>query len=258
MLNDPRVSACIVLYKSGSEVLNTVKCIQACETPIILYLADNSPKDDTARIIQAMCPGAIVLKQPYNVGFGRANNAVLNQLRTHYHLLVNPDITFEPDLVARMVAYMDTHKDVAILAPRVLNPDGTEQLLPKRQPTVRYLLGGKLGRFGKIFRRWRDEYTRADETFTEPTEIDFASGCFLMIRSQIFYKLKGFDPRFFLYLEDTDLSRRVKQQQFGKIIFHPDMQVTHAWKRESFHSTRALMMHLKSAFKYFTKWGWRW
>lgn len=257
MLTDPRVSACLVLYHSGAQVINAVKCIQASTIPVELYIVDNSPAEPTARVIQTMCPQAMVLSQQKNLGFGRANNAVIPHLRSQYHLLINPDVTFEPDLIERMVAFMDEHKDVNVLTPRVFNPDGTEQFLPRRQPTVRYLLGGRLGKFNGRFRQWREEYTMQNERITAPVEVRYATGCFLLIRTPIFYQMHGFDERFFLYHEDSDLSRRVVEF-YPKLVYHPDMHVTHAWHRDSSHRFKPLMQHVISTFKFFTKWGWRW
>ena len=69
--------------------------------------------------------------------------------------------------------------------------------------------------------------------------MEFATGCFLLIRTSVFQKLEGFDPRFFLYQEDSDLSRRVLEQNLGSIVYHPDMTVTHRWARENTRTFRA-------------------
>lgn len=256
MLTDPRLSACLVLYHSGLDVLHTVECLKKATEKIELFVVDNSKEDGTGLAVQAACPGVGYFEQEKNIGFGRANNVVLPYLRSVYHLILNPDVTFDEGLLSRMVAYMDAHKDIAILTPRVLNPDGTEQYLPKYRPTVKYLLGGFLQNKGKIFDTWRREFTMQDETITEPIEVEFATGCFMMIRTQFFRELKGFDPQFFLYQEDSDLTLRARQ--LGKVVYHPDMVITHAWKRESHRSLKGIRMHVVSTLKLFRKWGWKW
>ncbi|MGN0747470.1 MAG: glycosyltransferase family 2 protein, partial [Aristaeellaceae bacterium] len=85
------VSACIVLYHAGDEVLRAVQCVKDSTLPVELFVADNSPECDTAGRIAALWPEVRLLPQQENVGFGRANNAVLPHLRSRYHLLVNPD-----------------------------------------------------------------------------------------------------------------------------------------------------------------------
>ena len=77
----------------------------------------------------------------------------------------------------------------------------------------------------------------------------------MLIRTRVFKKLNGFDEGFFLYLEDSDLSRRALDE--GRIVYHPDYAVTHVWNRASHHGTRARAAHIKSSIRFFVKWGWR-
>ncbi len=318
MLNDPRVSACIVLYHSPDTVMKTIRCVQSSTIPVDLYVVDNSPQDPLGRRIAAGCRNVCLISMKKNVGFARANNEVLSRLSSTYHLILNPDVTFDPDLLERMVRFMDQHKDVMVLTPRVFNTDGTEQFLPKRRPTVRYLLGSRLeapgdrafaqaealaeeeaqaartareawqrhdelkASVGDLFRcrslqskadrlarrraalyaraarlrRWRWEYTLRDTDVTGPMEVQFATGCFLLIRTHLFHRLNGFDPHFFLYHEDSDLSMTVQRK--GKIIYHPDMHVTHEWRRDSKRSWIGLLHHVRSTIRFFNKWGWKW
>lgn len=255
-LTNPVLSACIVLYHSGSQVLKTVQCLQDSDIMMQLYIVDNSPKDSLGRQILWQCHAATYLPQSRNIGFGMGHNVVLPSLTSRYHLICNPDVTFPPDLLSRMVQYMDAHPDVAVLTPHVLNADGTVQHLPKRAPTVRYLLGGKLERYGERFARWRADYTLSGASITVPTCVEFATGCFMLIRTAYFQQLGGFDKRFFLYHEDSDLSRRVLRK--GTIVYHPDMVITHAWSRESAHSFKGTLRHVWSTIRYFNLWGWKW
>lgn len=250
------VSACIVLYHADDDVFRAAQSVMDSTLPVDLFLADNSPECDTAARIQAMFPRVTVLPQAGNLGFGRANNAVLPHLHSRYHLLVNPDVSFDPDLIQRMVDWMDAHPEAAVLTPRVFFPDGTEQFLPKKQPTVRYLLGGKLERLGEPFRSYRRDYTLNGQTITAPTPVGFATGCFLLIRTELFRELGGFDDRFFLYQEDSDLSRRVLEK--GQIIYHPDMCITHAWHRENTKTLKGTLRQVHSIIKFFRKWGVKW
>lgn len=254
----PDLSACLVLYHCGPELDKALQCLQASDLPVSVYLCDNSPEETTADRIQWAYPGIVVLPQEGNVGFGRANNAVLPYLRSKYHLIMNPDVTFPPDLLSRMTAYMDEHPNIAILTPRVMNEDGTEQYLPKKRIAVHYLLGGLLEGFGNPFRRWRQEFTLADVDVRLPMPVEFATGCFLLIRTSVFQKLHGFDTRFFLYQEDSDLSRRVLDQKLGSIVYHPEMRVTHKWARENTRTFHGRMRQMRSVVKYFMKWGITW
>lgn len=252
------LSACIVLYHCGEEINEALQCLENSDVEVAVYLCDNSPDEPTADKLQWAFPGVSVLPQSGNIGFGRANNAVLPLLQSRYHLIMNPDVTFDPTLLSRMTAYMDAHPGIAVLTPKVLNTDGTEQFLPKKRISVHYLLGGFLESWGGPFRRWRDEYTLADMDVRAPIPVDFATGCFLLIRTPVFLQLEGFDPRFFLYQEDTDLSRRILEQRLGSIVYHPDMTVTHRWARENTRTFKGRMRQIRSICKYFLKWGISW
>ena len=250
------VSACVVLYRSGESVLDTVRCLEESTEKPEIFVVDNYCLDGVGVKLTQTWPDVQLLPQKENLGFGRGNNVVLPLLHSRYHLLCNPDVTFPPELIGRMTAWMDAHPEAVILTPKVMNPDGTEQFLPKGEVTLRNLLGGRLERLGGCFRRWRRAYTLADVQVTEPREVQFATGCFLFIRTEAFRKLQGFDPRFFLYQEDTDLGRRAREM--GKIIYHPDMVITHAWARENTRTFKGNLRQIQSIFKYFHKWGWKW
>lgn len=253
----PALSACIVLYQSGIEVAKTVQCFDDSDIPLQLFVVDNAPGTTLAHRLKWQCAGIEYRPQKRNLGYGRANNVVLPELTSDYHIICNPDVTFAADLLSRMVAFMDEHPDCAVLTPRVLNPDGTEQFLPKLTPTVHYLLGGFLEKLPGPFRKWRREYTMEDKQVHVPIHVNFATGCFMLVRTRVLVQqLKGFDERFFLYHEDSDLSRRALR--IGSIIYHPDFVVTHDWKRASKGSLRNTLRHIRSTFQYFHKWGWKW
>ena len=252
------LSASLVLYHCGDEIIQALHCIQSADLEVDVFLPDNSPEDMTAERVQWLFPGVVVLPQKKNVGFGRANNAVLPYLNSRYHLIMNPDVSFDPLLLRQMISYMDSHPGIAVLTPRVLNEDGTEQFLPKKRIAVHYLLGGLLEGLGGVFRRWREEFTLANMNVTFPIPVEFATGCFMLIRTDAFKRLNGFDPRFFLYQEDSDLSRRILEEHQGSIVYHPGMCVTHRWARENTRTARGRMRQMRSAVKYFMKWGITW
>ena len=135
------LSACIVLYHCGDELTHALRCVQNADLEVDMFLSDNTPEDLTAEKMQWLFPGVTILSQKSNIGFGKANNAVLPLLNSKYHLIMNPDVTFDPSLLGRMVRYMEEHPNIAILTPRVMNEDGTEQFLPKKRVSVHYLLG---------------------------------------------------------------------------------------------------------------------
>ena len=247
MDTDIMVSASIVTYNDINRAPDTVKSIieNTKKYPLRLYVIDNASTDGTADSIEKSGQ-ATVIRQEKNLGFGAAHNVALTQPLGKYHCVINPDITISSDVISDMVDYFEANPDVVMAMPKILNSDGTEQKLPKERPTFKRLFLGRLS--DKI----RGKYVWADKEIIEPTEICFCTGCFFLIRTDMFKKLLGFDERYFMYLEDADLALKAKSK--GKVMMLPQFEVTHAWERESSKSIRYLLIHIISSFKFLLKW----
>ena len=251
IFTEPMLSACIVLYHSGMHVLHAVQCFQESDIELELHVVDNSPGGTLGEHLQWQCPGVQYYPQRKDLGYAGGCNLVIPNLRSQYHLVCHPDVTFDDKLLSNMVNYMERNKDCVILTPKVLNADGTEQFLPKRAPTIKYLLGSALKKWPGPFKAWNAEYTLEGADIRTPTSVEVADGCFLLIRTGILRQLQGFDPKFFLTHEDTDLSRRAIE--YGAIVYHPDMVVTHA-KAEKSRNWPEMLKRLCGALRYLRKW----
>ncbi len=247
MSADIFVSASIVTYNDVDRAPDTVSSVikNTQKYPLKLYVIDNASTDGTVDRIEKLGQ-ATVIKNDKNLGFGAAHNAVLNQELGKYHFVINPDITLKSDIIADMVDYFEANPDVVMAMPKILNVDGSEQKLPKERPTFKRLF------FGRLSDKIRSEYVWAEKEITEPCDINFCSGCFFCIRTDIFKKLLGFDQRYFMYLEDADLTLKSKLE--GRVMLLPQFSVIHAWERESARSLKYLFIHIISCFKFLFKW----
>lgn len=248
------VTVSIVSYNNAKELSAVLDCLFSLTKGVQLtvYVVDNHSSDDTCALVKERYPQVHLIALSDNCGFGAAHNQVLSQLTSDYHAVINPDITFDTDVLTALVSYLETQADAVLATPLILNTDGTPQAVPRVLPKRRYMFAGQLERFGGVFRCWRDEYTRRRETFSEPTEIAFCTGCFMLWRTEVLKMLGGFDDRFFLYLEDADLSRRAAAH--GRLMLVPQVSVTHAWEKASGKSGHFLKIHLQSMHRYFAKW----
>ena len=248
------VSVSIVSYNNADELPSVLDSLFAATKGVALsvYVVDNHSADDTLKLLAAQYPQVTVLALDDNVGFGAAHNRVLPLLTSEYHVILNPDIVFENDVLTALCRYLDEDSEAVLATPLILNTDGTPQAVPRVLPKRRYMFAGQLERFGGVFRKWRDAYTRRKETFTQPTPVEFCTGCFMMWRTEALRTLGGFDDRFFMYMEDADLSRR--GATLGKLMLCPQVTVTHAWKKASGKSWHFLKIHLRSMRLYFAKW----
>lgn len=244
------VSAGIVTYNNVSEI---VPCLNSLIEStkgmgVDIYVFDNHSQDDTVHVIHQYFPHVHVIESSGNLGFGRGHNEILKRISSEFHMVVNPDIQFTPKVVSELTVFMRHYPKVGIVTPKIRNADGSEQFLPKRDPKFSYVILSKF----RPLRFFRDEYTRSGEVFNKPTRILSSTGCFFMIRTDVFKKVNGFDERFFMYFEDADLSRRVRKM--SAIVFYPNACVYHAWKRDNTRSFRGVRIFLTSMIKYFWKW----
>ena len=247
------LSASIVVYGGAEQAKLTVASVleNTKKYPLTLYVIDNASPDDTAQKLREISDISLIeLKE--NVGFGGGHNVVLRQNTGKYHAFINPDIELKEDVMAHLVDVMEQNSDIVMIAPKIMYSDGTEQHLPKRHPKFKYLFLGRLARLGGVFKKIRKEYTRENENLEGLCDIEFCSGCFFVIRSEVFKQIGGFDRRYFMYMEDADLSREALK--YGRVVLDTSVCVTHLWKRESAKSLKLLLIHLSSAFKYLKKW----
>lgn len=250
-----QVSGCVVTYNEEDMIEECVSSLLQCTKGVEfqLTISDNCSQDRTVPLLEEKFPQVTILKNEKNGGFGYGHNQILQQVTSKYHVVINPDIVLKEDVISKLVAYMEEHPDVGMITPRILNFDGTEQFLPKRNPSIRYVVLSKF----KPFHKHRQFYTRELDHLETPTEVEFCTGCFFLIRTELFQKIKGFDPRYYMYFEDADLSRTVIQEGY-RIIFYPETSAYHKWNRANTRSVRGIARFLTSMVKYFHKWGWKW
>ena len=254
-----KVTACIVTYGGFEEAAAAAKSLLRCtkEVDLTLYLVDNASPDGTGEKLRETfgeTPRVKVLCLEKNLGFGGGHNAVLDQLDSVYHVVVNPDILLDSDAISALCGYLDTHPEVAMVTPRLLFPDRREQHVPRRKPNVMALLSRQLP--FRFLKKYEDHYLMLDEDLSQEQEIDFCTGCFFVIRTQVLRQVGGFDRRYFMYVEDADLTRKVLAQ--GKAVYWPGATVIHAWHRNPKKKLSSFLQQLWSMSIYFRKWGLRW
>lgn len=253
-----RVSASIVTYGGFEESLVAAQSLltETRGVGLTLYVVDNASPDGTGKkMAQALAgqPGAAVLQLGQNLGFGGGHNQVLPHLQSTYHAVVNPDIRLETDALTAMADYLDTHPDVAAVVPRLLFPDGKEQHVAKRLPSFLALMGRHIPFPGA--KKLNRHYLMLDEDLSQPRDIQFCTGCFFMMRTEVFKAIGGFDNRYFMYFEDVDIGREA--QAHGRLVYLPQVSVYHAWHRKTNSDAGHFLMQLRSMFVYFKKWGFK-
>ena len=193
-----------------------------------------------------------------NLGYGRANNLVLGRLDSDFHLVMNPDVELDRDAIAEAIAAMDADASIGIVAPQVRGSRGEVQYLCKRYPSVwvLFLRGFAPAFMRSAFAKSLDEYEMRDLVGDSAfAPVPLASGCFMLVRSSQFTKLGGFDPRFFMYFEDYDLSLRVGRE--SKVAYVPRARIIHHGGEASRKGLRHVLWFLASARRFFATHGWK-
>lgn len=256
-MQQTKASACIVVYNGGEEAAGAARSLlrHTRDVELSLTLVDNASPDGSGAWLeqQDFGPQARVMRLAQNVGFGKGHNAVLPELASEYHFVVNPDITLDDDAISQLCAWMDAHPDVVMATPQLRFPDGTEQYTAKRRPTFLALLARQLPL--PFLKGIETHYLMRDEDLTKPQEIDFCTGCFFVMRTEVFRKMGGFDESYFMYVEDADITCRA--QDYGRVMYVPDVHVYHAWHRDTRKRWKNFWMQIRSMLHYWHKWGFR-
>ena len=225
----PLVSAIVVSFNVRDLVLDTLRAFYACsDVPAEAVVVDNASTDGSADAVAAEFPEAKVIRLPSNVGFGRANNAGLQQAEGRFVLLLNPDVTVMPGCVGRMADFMLVRPDAGAVGPRLQRPDGSMDLAARRGfPTPRtafYRFSG-LSRIFPSSQRF-NRYNMGHLPPSEVHEMDAGTAACLMVRRAAVDRVGFFDPDYFMYGEDIDLCYRLKSGGW-KIFYLPTAKAVH-------------------------------
>lgn len=252
-----KVTVSIVVY--GPDIVFLGKVINSLmKDPALskVILVDNSPQPLKGFCIDRYNGRLEYVYNGKNIGFASAHNIAINKIinSSKYHLILNPDVYFEGDLISKICAYMDRNEDVGMLIPKILYPDGSTQFLCKLLPTPFDLIFRRFVPFKKILENRTRVYELRFTGYNAIMNVPSLSGCFMFTRTSVLKEVEGFDERYFLYMEDIDLCRRVHSKY--KTVFYPEVTAYHVYEKGSYKNIKLLRYHFVSAIKYFNKWGW--
>lgn len=192
-----------------------------------VIVVDNASSDESADKVRTHYPDAILIANPDNKGFGAACNQGIRIARGEYLCFLNPDTEVDANALQTLVAFLDSHRDVGMVAPRITFPDGIIQRSVRRFPTALSLLAifFKLDRILPFLAPVR-RYYADDFDYTLTQEVDQPMGACLMTRKKVLDSLGVFDEQFFIWFEEVDLCKRIKESG-SKIMYVADASITH-------------------------------
>jgi N-acetylglucosaminyl-diphospho-decaprenol L-rhamnosyltransferase len=221
------LAAVIVNYNAGPELASAMQSIAdnmagRCWEAVVV---DNASIDGSSDLATTFTPSARVVRNAVNVGFGRGVNQGVAASTAPFILIMNPDCRLEHGALATMRAELGRRQRCAIVGPRVLDPDGSEQGSARGDPDM---LTGLFGRTG-VLRNLLPSSSMSRRNVVsngESATVDWVSGACMLVRRTAFDEVGGFDARYFLYWEDADLCRRLRARGY-EIRYVPAATAVH-------------------------------
>lgn len=219
----------------------------AFETMVI----DNGSSDSTVEFLNAQSCKSII--SPKNLGFGAAVNRAAETATGKYLLILNPDTVLPKECLSQLCAYADHLGDFGLLSPVFVHPDGRTQPSARNYPSRNRFLISRGSPLFKLGISGEEDAGYLIPKGNDPILVPAVSATALFIKRSLFQEIGGFDSRYFMYLEDLDLCRRLRELKMT-IWLLPSIKVIHNWGQSS--NTRpyfALFHHHLSVLKYFRK-----
>jgi N-acetylglucosaminyl-diphospho-decaprenol L-rhamnosyltransferase len=224
------LSCIIVNYYNSAPLKNCLESIYRTLQNISfeVIIVDNSQKDSGMASLRQSYTQVRYILNSTNTGFAKANNQAVQSAQGEFLLFLNPDTILTDQAIEKMQEHLRSNPDIGALGPKVLNTDGSLQYSCRRFPT---LLTGLFNRYSLLSRWFPDNpysvrYMMKDFSHDEIREVDWLSGCCLMVPRVIFDQAGGFDEHYFLFNEDVDLCRAIHQNGF-KVKYFPFAEITH-------------------------------
>jgi GT2 family glycosyltransferase len=204
-------------------------------------------------MVEEAFPWVRVIACEENVGFPRGNNLGLAEARGRFLLLLNPDTEVVGRAVATMQRYLTSHGDIGVVGPQLLNPDGSVQPSRRRFPTVLTAVFESTW-LQPVAPRWvLERFYVGDIPETETAEVDWLTGACLMVRREVVEQVGGLDEGYFMYSEELDWCRRMREAGW-RVVYLPAAQVVHHEGKSSEQAVTARHVHFQRAkLRYFRK-----
>ena len=247
-----RTSCIIVSYKS----LDSLKiCIESIKeqkgVALEIVVVDNDSRDGTDDYLNKLDLKHILLNK--NRGFGAAVNLAAKKAEYKYLFILNPDTIVPQDSLRKLFQFAESGSEYGLIAPTLEYPDGKPQLSARSLPRRRDFLlsrGSPLYKLGVTGEK-EAGYIIPDDI--KPVKIPAVSATAIMVKTALFNDIGGFDERFFMYLEDIDLCRRIRERGMP-ITLVPEVKIKHSWRESSSKKPFFTSYHHHlSILKYFIK-----
>ncbi|MCS6841690.1 MAG: glycosyltransferase family 2 protein [Roseiflexus sp.] len=214
------IGVAIVSFNTRDLLAACLESLQKCSLLLHIVVVDNASADGSAELVRTCFPQVALIEAERNLGFAAATNLAIGALRREhptleYVLLLNPDTVVLEGAIETLVAFLDAHPRVGIVAPRLLNPDGTLQPAAFRFPTLMMTLldlfppGEVLP--GRLYHSWWNGRYPQEQSGNAPFPIDHPLGACMLVRCAAIDQVGLLDEGYFMYAEEVDWCYRVRR-----------------------------------------------
>lgn len=253
-----RVTAIIVHYRTPDLLRNCLRSLEPYhQRGLEVLVVDNDSGELAPGYVPSEFPWARLIAQDANVGYSRAVNLGIDEATGEYYLVLNPDIIVRPGALEALLESAARHPEAGIVAPKLLNPDGTLQHSCRRFYDLQTFLYrrtfiGKLRPESDVLRR----HLMLDFDHLTPRVVDWVLGGAMLVRKTAVDEVGGMDERFFLYFEDVDWCYRMHRRGW-RVLYEPTGEMEHHHRRESAKKPlgKSFFSHLMSVVRFYEKWS---
>lgn len=265
IMNSITLSISIVVYKE--EFLHIKDCLLSLLTAIpnninyTISIVDNGIEFNKKANFQLAIKKfffnlpIFYLLSSRNGGYGYGHNQVILNSDAEYHLILNNDVYLMPDTLKNAFEFMQKYSQVGMLVPDVYDMEDNRVHLCRQNPRlwISFLRRFAPHLFKKFFHQKLTKFELQDKNYNEAMfDLSNPTGCFMFCRLKLLKQLNGFDERFFMYYDDSDLGRRMAQ--ISQVAYSPTVKIKHLWRRAAYKDKRMTWIASKSAFYYSWKW----
>jgi GT2 family glycosyltransferase len=212
-----QVSIIILTYNSAQHIDKLLKSLDSFRDDAEILIVDNASTDETVKIARKFGEKVKVYETGGNMGFAKGINFGSEKAKGEYLLFINPDSIFKKGSLIDMISVLEENEKAAVVGGKMISESGVSERSA-----------------GKFFNLWEtllivlglDEKLGVRFSPDKLTKVDFVSGGFMMVKSNIFKRLSGFDENFFMYVEDMEFCYRVKKAEL-ETYFTPAVAISH-------------------------------
>jgi N-acetylglucosaminyl-diphospho-decaprenol L-rhamnosyltransferase len=251
----PAWAAVVVTYEAGPRLTACVQSVLADTSagPVDVVVVDNGSTDGSVDALRAAVPDVRVVRAPGNVGYARAANLGIAATRAPIVAVINSDTVLEPGAAQTLVHRLDREARLGAVGPQLRNLDGSAYPSARTLPSVRVAVGHALLGLWNPENRYSAEYRQLDADPATPRLVDVVSGAAIWLRRSALDEIGGWDERFFMYLEDTDLCWRLRRAGWD-VAYEPAAVVHHEQGASTAQQPyRMLVEHHRSAWRFAQK-----